>query len=375
MRHALTITAAIACSVIQGCSLIFGVSHDDYARRESPTDAGTVPQDASVHEAYLYLIGGSADGIPDNRVYAAEIMPDASLRPWQEVSRLPTPLQNHSAVVHDDSIYVLGGSISGTATSAAVYVAKILSTGTLSEWAIAATMPAGRKSHTSDVLGNRVYVSGGSDNADNGLDDVVVADIVSGRLESFRPAARLDSPTSSHASSIERGHLFVIGGRTGSAPKESVLAFRMADDGSLEPFRKEAPLPNASAYQRAVNHDQRIYLFGAVQTLAGTSPPNLRAVTKEVAYASVGDDGTVGQWATTTELETARWLHACSSLGNVIYLSGGYGPNMTPRHDDVQIGRIQSDSSITWTRSALSLPRALAGHTTVIWQSWERSPL
>ncbi len=128
-------------------------------------------QAAIAHGNKLYSIGGlSGNPAGANTTYAAvwrtEIQADGSLSAWQTVSELPTEMATHSAVVHADSLYVIGG-VSGQSqlgvNTDAVYRAHIQADGGLSSWETQAPLPKARAhAHQTPEHGGFIYSVAGA---------------------------------------------------------------------------------------------------------------------------------------------------------------------------------------------------------------------
>ena len=110
-------------------------------------------QAVAIYKRNLYSIGGLSGnpaGVHTNyaTVWRTTVALDGSLGPWETLSELPTPLATHSAVVHADSIYVMGGvagSVGNAKNSDMVFRADILADGKLGAWEkVSAFLPKAR---------------------------------------------------------------------------------------------------------------------------------------------------------------------------------------------------------------------------------------
>ncbi len=116
-----------------------------------------------VHGQFTYSIGGtSASYTWPNNVQVAPIYADGSLGSWS----LSASLLNHAhpmsaAVVHDGYLYVFGGGEHSYLT-AAVERCQINADGSLGPWVLDRPLPAGRNSHGAVLVGDKVYILGGS---------------------------------------------------------------------------------------------------------------------------------------------------------------------------------------------------------------------
>jgi hypothetical protein len=103
--------------------------------------AATLPYALSHHASVvsgttLYVLGGeSVDGVPRDDVLSAPLAADGSIGAWKHELSLPSPVETHSAFVHDGSLYVVGGIVGPSlASSAAVVRSPLAADGTLGAW-------------------------------------------------------------------------------------------------------------------------------------------------------------------------------------------------------------------------------------------------
>ena len=143
----------------------------------------SLPQSLDEHtivisNGYIFVLGGrgGTDGYQSQSiVYSAKINNDGTLGSWNSVSSLPKPLAGHSAVVYQDYIYVIGGDSSIDGYQSAVYVAKINSDGTLGSWVNSTPLPSPLYGQTSVETGGYFYTLGGMTN--NSYSSVVFSSV------------------------------------------------------------------------------------------------------------------------------------------------------------------------------------------------------
>ena len=87
----------------------------------------------------VYLIAGDKDG-NGGSVLTAPINSDGSLGSWSESASLPIAMAASYVAIIKDKIYVLGGSVSGTATNK-VYYTTINTDGTIGSWVAGTNLP------------------------------------------------------------------------------------------------------------------------------------------------------------------------------------------------------------------------------------------
>ncbi len=97
---------------------------------------GLSTHSAVIHNNIIYLIGGYSQRAPSSLVYSTTITSSGEITNWQIVNTdnpLP-PIYRHSSIVYGDNIYVIGGRNLHDLSEKTVYVARIRSDGTLEGW-------------------------------------------------------------------------------------------------------------------------------------------------------------------------------------------------------------------------------------------------
>lgn len=185
---------------------------------------------------YLYAIGGfSAMNGVLNTLERAPINTDGSLGEFESAGTLVSPRRDHSSAIIGNYLYVFGGSStydSGGILNT-VERARIQPDGSLGAFESAGTLVTARQNHTSEVIGDYLYVIGGA----NPYGFVERAPIhPDGSLGAFArvETSNLTVSRDGHASAIIGDHLYVLGGRTGGPT--SVERARINADGTIEAF-------------------------------------------------------------------------------------------------------------------------------------------
>lgn len=114
---------------------------------------------------YLFVIGGFRDDVILRNVHSAKINSDGTIGNWSPTSLLPRSLRHYSVVVHNNHLFVTGGSstIYNTPRSG-VYSAEINSNGTISSWSGSTPLPIAVSGHTAVASRGSLWVLGGWDN-------------------------------------------------------------------------------------------------------------------------------------------------------------------------------------------------------------------
>lgn len=111
----------------------------------------------------LYLLGGLSNGVAMASVYSAPINPDGSLGLWVAGANLPATVVYSQAVVIKDKVFLLGGQIAGS-FSAVVYQATVDAAGFIGTWSSATPLPVSYCYGQAVVTNTRVYLIGGQIN-------------------------------------------------------------------------------------------------------------------------------------------------------------------------------------------------------------------
>src|SRR5437667_2697461 len=88
---------------------------------------GTWNQSCVVYSGFVYCIGGRPDGgatSPTNAVYFAQLLPGGGLGSWSSTTNnYRTSIDNQSCVVDSGFVYCIGGVVSFSSITSAVYFA------------------------------------------------------------------------------------------------------------------------------------------------------------------------------------------------------------------------------------------------------------
>ncbi len=163
--------------------------------RPVPTRLQSAP--AVVHDGSLYVIGGWGwDGDSYNEldtVYRAPIGTSGALGDFVETSPLPEPLYDGVAIVYEggitDTLYLIGGRNDITSTSK-VFFADFKSSGELTHWTLSeGTLPVHLYGHDGVYLRGQIILTGGVVNSmslSDGISSTVKAALVDPDNVTFR---------------------------------------------------------------------------------------------------------------------------------------------------------------------------------------------
>jgi N-acetylneuraminic acid mutarotase len=136
---------------------------------------------------------------------------------------------------------------------------------------------------------------------------------------SWENAGKLPNPLSCFAVGVNDKQIYVIGGR---GPSVNVYYASILDDGNIGEWRSTTPLPEGRCWtsqQEAVIYDDRIYVIG------GSAPrPPHRVERDTVWYAEINPDGSLENWISTTPLPDHITSHLTVLWNKKIYIIGGW---------------------------------------------------
>lgn len=116
----------------------------------------------TVEAGYLYVIGGNnAAGEVQSTVLFTPVAKDRSLTGWSATTPLPVPLHSAGAAILRSWLYVVGGATTGDVPVATAYRAHIDTDGQLGAWQQLASLPAGRAYAPLVQFAGHLYVLGG----------------------------------------------------------------------------------------------------------------------------------------------------------------------------------------------------------------------
>lgn len=260
----------------------------------------------------LVVIGGSTgSNNPLSSVEVGLVNADGTLGLFSTLPiSLALPVYGHTTHLIGSSIHVIGG-FNGSTIYDVVQRAAVGADGSISDFSVVGgpTLSTARWGHVSAVVGNALYVIGGTTEAG----DVATVERApinpDGTIGSFAavPGVTLTQPRHGGAVFVTRSAVYVVGGLNGNTELASVEAAPIAADGSLGAFAaQDVALSKPQAVRSAFVVGGAVYTFGATIERA---PVN--------ADGSLGAFTSLGDHAETTD-------GAAAIVRDVFYWSGGW---------------------------------------------------
>jgi N-acetylneuraminic acid mutarotase len=237
---------------------------------------------------------------------------------WTQTSSLPGPLETMAAAVNNGFLYVIGGVSDGIPTSSVLY-ATLNSDGTLGPFQETTPLPYTPYRYICGVVNNGfIYAIGGVANGYT-TSSVLYAPVQSdGTVGNWTYTTSLPEPVQLHGTVVNKGYLYVIGGSTAPVAEPgdettAVVYAKFDADGSLGPFASTTELPAANYKTCPVADHGLIYLLG------GEAPKS----TSAVWYASPAQDGSLSAWSAASPLPYANAATAIVNSNSAIVMMGG----------------------------------------------------
>jgi len=312
---------------------------------------------ATVVGRWLYVIGGADAGAARNTVERAAMYPDGTLGRFAIVPAvtLTTARSRHQAVTIGGFLYVIGGS-DGTSSIASIERAPITD-GTLGPFETVAdvVLTTARAEMTSAVIGNWLYVVGGTDGSQP-LDTIERAYFASdGSVGTFELVADVTLKTArkGHTSLVTLDGLYVFAG-SGGQPLDTIEKLPISPDGDLGAAMVPSAANTLVARDRAVGVEleDQFCLFGGAGLTA--------------ECATIASDGNLGPFispSSNTMLRTPRVGPVAAVVANNLFLIGGDGATSIERTSLMRgvIGAFTTATSQTTTMPSGGMTATVVG--------------
>jgi N-acetylneuraminic acid mutarotase len=270
----------------------------------------------------LFIIGGFDAGETTSVLRAPVV--NGTLGTWTATASLPAPRAVGDVVTIGSRIYAIGGA-NGGAAQISVYVGESDAGGSIASWSAAPELPAPRKAHGSAVANGHIYVVGGGDDLNKRVATVYFAAVdATGKVAPWQTTVPLPAPRANHATVAARGFLYAIGGDDADPTNFTNVYYTALDPvtGQATQWNETTPLPIARKDAVAVTDGLHIYIIGGVGT----------AMTSEVRYTTVAEDGTLSPWDITEPILMPRFRHAAVLGNGQLFVLGGAGAETSVEH-------------------------------------------
>lgn len=229
---------------------------------------------ATLYNGYVYVMGGDpSGGAALDNVYYSKLNADGSLGAWQTGPSLPAALRFPDAISHNGYIYVLGGDIV-SGSSSAVYYAPLNANGSIGSWQTTTALPGQRAAGTAVVHNNTVYFMGGYNSSGIPQTNTYYASLnANGTVGTWQNGTALPYATYDASALVHNNRLYLLGGDAGGTHAEVSYMNFSATNGSMAASWQTASnsVPLSLFRGEAVYHNGYFYVIGGQSFSGGPS--------------------------------------------------------------------------------------------------------
>lgn len=272
--------------------------------------------DAVIHDGSIYVVGGGNGPNGHNLLRTAErahILPDGTLGSWvTEKNSMVVTRRCSKIIATKTSIYSFGGF--GGVLLDSVEHADFLPDGSLSEWKLE-DKPMSMPRYVNGVkkFGSNAYVIGGHDQAKGvGITDVEWSPLGPEDKRDWKATSPLNVGRYGLSEVAHGDYLYALGGLTGLEFLDSVEKSKVNANGTLSDWQMSTPLNVARGMFSVVEYKEHVYVIGG---------SNRKAYLDTVEYAEVNQAGDFGYWGDQADVKAHDDMlearkHAESTLPN-----------------------------------------------------------
>jgi len=308
-----------------------------------PSNAGERAGHSTViNNGFMYVIGGSmGQGIYKNNVHYAPINPNGTIGAWTITTSFTTARSDHSSVVYNGYLYLLGG-YDGVTTFSDVQYAPINTNGSIGTWATTTSLTVPRLGLTAHVYNGFLYIVGGSGQADVQYALICTGSnsgtggctATAGTVGTWTATSTFTTGRKYHSSIISNGYLYVIGGNSSLGNLSDVQYAPINTNGTLGAFTATTSFTTARTSHTSVVYNGYVYVIG------GNTAGGFDTRVDTVQYAPINNDGTVGTWVATSSFNLERESHTSVVYNGFLYVIGGVSASSFQK--DVRFSRINN---------------------------------
>jgi hypothetical protein len=313
---------------------------------------------AVAYSGYLYIAGGLTGGVPANNcsssssgycndVIYAQINSNGTLGSFTSAGTFTKARNGLAAAAYNGYFYIAGGrSNNNTGNCITIsnycndvqYATINSSTGALGSFTSAGTFTTERSELGAAIYNGYFYIAGGVSDSSTGncstslCKDVQYAAInANGSLGSFATAGTFTNPRQGLAATVYNGYFYIaggtsVGGVSGNCNVNNycndVIYAQLNSDGTLGSFATAGTFTNARNDLAAVAANGYFYIIGGVSDTSTGNCANGVGICKDVQYAAINANGSLGSFASVT-FTNARAGLAGAAYNGRLYIAGG----------------------------------------------------
>ncbi len=263
---------------------------------------------------------------------------------WQTCGSMTEARSNMASAVVGDMIYVFGGTKNGTATASS----EVYNTNN-NTWTRKADMDIIRYKHSAAVFDNNIYICGGYDETDNAVAVISVYD-----TETNKWLSNIDTPNNNtnYASGIFNGELYIFGGKEQDEITRSGYKYSLQNSTWIE----LPELPKDVTDEKAVPTRNGFYIFSDWDVIEYNAEANTYTIVDHIPRETEGYAAVVKDVYDNGDI----------SKTDAICISGGRDSNSTVSIANVKTRYIGDNASSNEWFNDLRLIRGLSEHNMVI---------
>jgi hypothetical protein len=223
---------------------------------------------------------------------------------------------------------VVGGIVGSTARDQ-VYVGTV-NTGAIEPnmtlqgaWAATTSLPAPRRNHGVAVAGNHLFVMGGRPGTAGNSTDVLSAPInPDGSVGAWTTTTAMPFAVRCAPAVATAAHLYVVGGKENTVVTDRIL-YAPVTGGSVGTWALAGRIPVPLACPATLIHNGYLLVIGGCASSGQGACP---MVSGGVYSARIQADGTLGTFTNLTPMPEGRWHHTAAVGNGFLYVLGG-APN------------------------------------------------
>ena len=254
--------------------------------------------DAVIHNGSVYVVGGGNGPNGHNLLKTAErarILPNGTLGPWEtEKNQMVIQRRCSKLIATDTALYSFGGF--GGVLLDTVERAEFMPDGSLGEWQIEPkTMLMPRYVNGVKKWGSAAYVIGGHDQDKGvGITDVEWSPLGNQEARNWKMTNPLQVGRYGLSAVAHGDYIYALGGLTGLEFLDSVEKSKVNPDGHLSTWEMSTPLPVPRGMFSVVDYKDWIYVIGG---------SNRDKYLSNVVYATVNASADFGYWGHESDIK------------------------------------------------------------------------
>ncbi|MDB5182189.1 MAG: hypothetical protein JWP13_952 [Candidatus Saccharibacteria bacterium] len=319
-----------------------------------------------VYNGYLYIIGGWDKGSEETAIYYSDIQYcpiDSTTHAvgtcTQQTNAFTTARYGHASVVYNGYLYIIGGY--GPPFLSDIQYCPLNADGSVGTCLTNATaLPATRQDHTAFAYNGYLYVTGGYENAANSSSILYCPINSNGSVGTcLTNATGFTTARYSHTTVVANGYLYIMGGNDGSVWLTDIQNCPIYASGAVGACTQQAShFPNGRTNAASFAYNGYLYIVGGYWGNSVNREDDIQYVPIGTAVFSGGSVGATTRQ--TNAYTSGRVSHSSFVYSGRLYIVGG---GSAPYQNDIQYCPLNANGSVgtcIQQTNAFAIPRA--GH-------------